>query len=91
MPEDRKHSAEAKLLVKDFIAAQEEISDGCAETFPFELIEDLRREYFPDWVRKSQEVKIIYSNLASSVYQLVIDWQLFSFSDIVYLIFTWNM
>ena len=48
MPEDRKHSAEAKLLVKDFIAAQEEISDGCAETFPIELIEDLRREYFPD-------------------------------------------
>ena len=48
MPEDRKHSAEAKLLVKDFIAALEEIPDGCAETFPFELIEDLRREYFPD-------------------------------------------
>ena len=48
MPEDRKHSAEAKLLVKDFIAALEEIPDGCAETFPFELIQDLRREYFPD-------------------------------------------
>ena len=30
------------------IAALEEIPDGCAETFPFELIEDLRREYFPD-------------------------------------------
>ena len=48
MPEDRKHSAEAEMLVKDFIAALEEIPDGCAETFPFELIEDLRREYFPD-------------------------------------------
>ena len=30
------------------IAALEEIPDGCAETFPFELIEDLRREYFPN-------------------------------------------
>lgn len=48
MPKDRKHSAEAKALVKDFIAKLEEIPDGCAETFPFELVNDLKREYLSE-------------------------------------------
>lgn len=42
---DRKHSAEARALVKDFVAMLEEIPAECADSFPFELIEDLKREY----------------------------------------------
>lgn len=45
MPAGRKHSAEAELLVKDFISVLKKNPDGCAETFPFELIDDLKREY----------------------------------------------
>ena len=41
----RRHSAEAIELVKRFVAELEEIPDGCAETFPFEVIEELRGEY----------------------------------------------
>lgn len=39
------HSREAVELVKEFIARLEEIPDGCAELFPFELIDTLRKEY----------------------------------------------
>ena len=39
------HSREAVDLVKEFIARLEEIPDGCAELFPFELIDTLRKEY----------------------------------------------
>lgn len=39
------HSAEATELVKRFVAELEVIPDGCAELFPFELIDELRREY----------------------------------------------
>lgn len=46
--EEEKHSAEATLFVKDFIEALEEIPDDCVEAFPFELIEDLRSDYFLD-------------------------------------------
>ena len=40
-----KHSKEAVALVKDFVALLEEIPDGCAECFPFDLIDELREEY----------------------------------------------
>lgn len=43
--ENSNHSREAVELVKEFIARLEEIPDGCAELFPFELIDTLRKEY----------------------------------------------
>ena len=45
MPETGDHSREAVELVKEFIARLEEIPDGCAELFPFELLNTLRKEY----------------------------------------------
>lgn len=45
MPENGEHSQEAVDLVREFIARLEEIPDGCAEIFPFELIDTLRKEY----------------------------------------------
>lgn len=45
MPENGEHSREAVDLVREFIARLEEIPDGCAEIFPFELIDTLREEY----------------------------------------------
>ena len=47
MPEDheQQHSEEAVALVIEFVEALENISDGCAETFPFETIEEQTREY----------------------------------------------
>ena len=45
MPAEGAHSAEAIELIREFIAKLEEIPDGCAETFPFELIDALREEY----------------------------------------------
>lgn len=45
MPENGEHSREASDLVREFIARLEEIPDGCAEIFPFELIDTLREEY----------------------------------------------
>ena len=45
MPENGEHSREAADLVREFIARLEEIPDGCAEIFPFELIDTLREEY----------------------------------------------
>ena len=43
--EIEKHSSKAVELVRRFVAELEEIPDGCAELFPFELIDELRREY----------------------------------------------
>ena len=40
-----KHSEEAIELVKKIIHELEEIPDGCAECFPFETIEKLKKEY----------------------------------------------
>ena len=40
-----KHSSKAVELVGRFVAELEEIPDGCAELFPFELIDELRSEY----------------------------------------------
>jgi len=45
MPKEGKHSREAISLVEEFIAHLEEIPDGCAECFPFEIIDELKREY----------------------------------------------
>ena len=43
--EIEKHSSKAVELVRRFVTELEEIPDGCAELFPFELIDELRREY----------------------------------------------
>ena len=48
MPSNEKHSLEAIALAKEFVARLEAIPDGCAECFPFETIEELKQEYFPD-------------------------------------------
>ena len=32
-------------LVKEFVAILEQIPDGCAENFPFDLIEELKQDY----------------------------------------------
>ncbi len=48
MPAEGKHSAEAIELVKEFIARLEDIPDGCAECFPFEMIEGLSAEYLDE-------------------------------------------
>lgn len=45
MPDRGKHSVEAIELVKEFIKKLEDIPDRCAESFLFELINELRREY----------------------------------------------
>ena len=45
MPEEGNHSQEVKELVEAFIQKLEAIPDGCAERFPFEIIEELRMEY----------------------------------------------
>ena len=45
MPEGGRHSVEAVSLVEEFVERLEKIPDGCAECFPFEMIERLRVEY----------------------------------------------
>lgn len=40
MPENGRHTAEAIELVEKIISRLEEISDGCAECFPFETIDE---------------------------------------------------
>lgn len=40
-----KHSEEGRRLVRDFVKQLKEIPDGCAEIFPFELIDELEEEY----------------------------------------------
>lgn len=45
IPKDRKHSAEATELVKEFIARLEEIQDLDSETFPFDIIDALKEEF----------------------------------------------
>ena len=48
MPQEGEHSREAIALAREIVARLEEIPDGCAEYFPFETIDDLKQEYFPD-------------------------------------------
>ena len=45
MPKEGEHSEEAGALVKEFISHLEKIPDGCAECFPFDMIEELKEEY----------------------------------------------
>ena len=45
MSKEGSHSAEAIDLVRDFVSLLEEIPDGCAESFPFGTIDELRKEY----------------------------------------------
>ena len=45
MPEDRRHSKEAVDVIREFVKKLEEIPDGCAEIFPFELIDELKEEF----------------------------------------------
>lgn len=45
MPTEGNHSKEATELVRKIITRLEEIPDGCAECFPFDLIDELRQEY----------------------------------------------
>lgn len=44
-PKEGKHSAEAIELVREFVKKLRDILDGCAECFPFVLIDELSREY----------------------------------------------
>lgn len=39
------HSKEAIELVKEFIKILEDIPDGCADSFPFDMIDELKEEY----------------------------------------------
>lgn len=48
MPPKGRHSMEAIDLAKEFVVRLEAIPDGCAECFPFEIIEELKQEYFSD-------------------------------------------
>lgn len=48
MPKEGKHSLEAIKLVREFVSELEEIPDGCAECFPFEIIDELKSEYLSD-------------------------------------------
>jgi hypothetical protein len=40
------HSAKSIELIKEFVARLEKIPDSCAESFPFELIDELKEEFF---------------------------------------------
>ena len=44
----RKQKYEAIELVTEIIARLEGIPDGCAECFPFELIDEFKQEYLTD-------------------------------------------
>ena len=39
------HGAETKQLIKHIVKELETIPDSCSETFPFDVIEELRKEY----------------------------------------------
>ena len=45
IPGEGKHSQEAVDLVREFVDILKDIPDGCAELFPFELIDELMNEY----------------------------------------------
>lgn len=48
MPKKGEHSSEAKELVAEIIGRLEGIPDSGAECFPFELIDELKKEYLSD-------------------------------------------
>ena len=41
----KKHSEEAIDLIEEFVEQLETIPDGCAESFPFDLVDELKGEY----------------------------------------------
>ena len=45
MPEEGKHSLKGIDLANTIVQRLQDIPDGCAECFPFELIEELQKEY----------------------------------------------
>ena len=45
MPEEGRHSAEAKELAEAIVQRLEDVPDGCSEMFPFDVIEELREEF----------------------------------------------
>ncbi|MBM7560884.1 hypothetical protein [Fusibacter tunisiensis] len=45
VPPGKKHSVQGTDLIREVVAILKEISDGCAEIFPFELIDRLESEY----------------------------------------------
>ena len=47
------HSTEVVELIKEFIAKLEAIPDGCAEMFPFKLIDELKEEFLGDKKEKA--------------------------------------
>lgn len=47
-PGDQRHSEQVKQLMRAFIQKLEQIPDGCAECFPFEMIDELTKEYLEE-------------------------------------------
>ena len=47
MPEDSDYSKEGTELARETVKSLEEILDGCAESFPFDLIDELK-QYFSE-------------------------------------------
>lgn len=45
MPKDSKHSTKAIEVIKEVILLLNNIPDGCAECFPFEIIDELKKEF----------------------------------------------
>ena len=52
--EEGRHSQKAIRLVQEIIARLQAIPDGCAERFPFELIEELENAYL--WPKRPSAV-----------------------------------
>lgn len=48
MPKEGKHSQEGMALVREIIIRLEEMPDGCAECFPFEIIDELKQKYLSE-------------------------------------------
>ena len=48
MPKEGEHSREAKELAAEIVSRLEDIPDGGAECFPFELIDELKEQYLRD-------------------------------------------
>ena len=44
-PDNQRHSDEAVELVREVISELENIPDGCAECFPFDMVSELKRDY----------------------------------------------
>ena len=42
---EKGHSTEAIALIREIVTVLEKIPDGCAEFFPFEIIDELQAEY----------------------------------------------